>query len=444
MKKFKFSTNKILVIGFFIIILVGATLLNTPFASVNGESVGFLNALFTATSAVCVTGLVVVDTGTYWTTFGKILIIIMIQIGGLGFMSMTTLAAFITGKKISMKERLLLGEASGYSKLTGAVKHSKNIIFMTFSIELIGAFLLSFVFIPEFGFAKGIAYSFFHSISAFCNAGFDLMGNYQSLIKYSGNFIINITIMILIVVGGFGFSSIKDIYDNKFNFKKFSLHTKLVIIVTLVLIVFPAILFFLIEFDNEETIKNLPLGSKIYSSFFQIISPRTAGFNTLDLEKLKNSSKILQIVLMIIGGSPGSTAGGLKTITLAVIFLAVINQIRGNERIEVFNRTISYDILNKSLVILSWCIFLTINGVMIISLTDPSFNFLDVLYEVSSAYATVGSTLGITRSLTSISKIVLIFIMFSGRVGSLTILFALFHRDKKKKYTYIKEDVNVG
>lgn len=440
----KFTASQILVLGFFFIILIGTILLNTPFASSEGNKIGFLDALFTSTSAVCVTGLVVVDTGTYWSIFGKFIIILLIQTGGLGFMSMAALGAFITGKDISIGERMLLGESSGYSRITGVVRYTKSIILITFLIEFIGAIFLSIVFIPEFGLIKGVLFSFFHSISAFCNAGFDLMGGYNSLISYNDNFIVNITIMLLIVLGGFGFYSLKNIYEKKFDFEKYSLHTKLVIIVTTILIIFPAILFFIIEYNNPDTIGNLPLSAKIYSSFFQIISPRTAGFNTLDLAKLRTSSKFLQIILMTIGGSPGSTAGGLKTVTLAVIILAVVNQIRGNENIEVFNRTIGYSILNKALVILSWCIFLIFSGVMIICLTDPNYDFLDVLYEVTSAYATVGSSFGITRELSPVAKCVIIFIMFSGRVGSLTFLYAFFARKNKKRYFYSKEDVNVG
>lgn len=440
----RFTASQILVVGFFLVILTGALLLNTSYAAANGEQIGFLDALFTSTSAVCVTGLVVVDTGTYWSVFGKVIIIALIQIGGLGFMTMATLASFLTGKRISIGERILLSESSGYSRISGVVRYTRSIIFITFTVELIGAFFLSTVFIPEYGIIKGIGYGIFHAISAFCNAGFDLMGSFESLVRYHSNIVLNITIMLLIVIGGFGFASLKNIYENRFKFKKFNLHTKLVVTLTSVLIIFPAILFFLIEKNNMDTLGSMTFIDKIMASFFQVISPRTAGFNTVDLAKLSTSSKFLQVMLMIIGGSPGSTAGGLKTVTFAVIVLAVINQVKGNEKIEAFNRAINYDILNKALVILAWCIFLMSTGVMIICLTDSGFLFIDVLYEVASAYATVGSTLGITRSLSEVGKIVIIFIMFSGRVGTLTILFAFFSKNKAKRYTYSKEDVNVG
>ncbi len=444
MTNIKLTASQKLVIGYFIIIFIGALLLNTPAATNSGEKVGFLNAFFTAASAVCVTGLVVVDTGTFWTGFGHTVILTLIQIGGLGFMSIATMGVIISGKKIDLKERMLMQEASAADKLAGIVKFMKSIVVIAFLVEIIGAVLLSIAFVPEYGIIKGMGHGIFHSISAFCNAGFDLMGNFSSLTKYRDNYIINITVAMLVIIGGFGFSSLKNIQQNKWRFRKYNLHTKLVVIMTVSLIIFPTIVLYLIERNNPETLGSLPFDKQILASFFQVVSPRTAGFNTIDLTAMKNASKFLQVILMIIGGSPASTAGGLKTVTVAIIILAVINQIRGNEKIEVFNRTISYSILNKALIILLWCIFLITTGTLIIALTDNSLSFMEVLFEVASAYATVGLTLGITTKLTAVAKIVLILIMFSSRVGSLTILFALFSNSEPKRYSYPEENVNVG
>ncbi len=444
MTNIKLTASQKLVIGYFIIIFIGALLLNTPVATNSGEKVGFLNAFFTAASAVCVTGLVVVDTGTFWTGFGRGVILALIQIGGLGFMSLATMGAIISGKKIDLKERMLMQEASGADRLAGIVKFMKSIVVIAFLVEIIGAVLLSIAFVPEYGIIKGIGHGIFHSISAFCNAGFDLMGNFSSLTKYRNNYIINITVAMLVIIGGFGFSSLKNIQQNKWRFRKYNLHTKLVVIMTVSLIIFPTMVLYLIERNNPETLGSLPFDKQILASFFQVVSPRTAGFNTIDLAAMKNASKFLQVILMIIGGSPASTAGGLKTVTVAIIILAVINQIKGNEKIEVFNRAISYSILNKALIILLWCIFLITTGTLIITLTDNSLSFMEVLFEVASAYATVGLTLGITTKLTAVAKIVLILIMFSSRVGSLTILFALFSNSEPKRYSYPEENVNVG
>lgn len=438
----KFSNSQILASGFFIIILIGALVLNTKLASANGENIGFLNAFFTATSSVCVTGLIVVDTGTYWSDFGKFIIMLLVQIGGLGFMTLATFGIIFTGKKISLSQRLLIQDSIGSDTLNGVVKMSKNILFLSLIIEFIGAAFLSFVFIPEYGLLKGVWYSIFHSITAFCNAGFDIIGNFSSLTKYYNDIIINFTIMALIILGGLGFSTIFEI-GKKRKFKKFSLHTKIVIITSLTVTIVPTILFFLFEMNNPKTIGNMNFFEKILISLFQVVSPRTAGYNTIDINSMKDSTKFLSIILMFIGGSPASTAGGLKTTTFAVIMISVYSLIKERDNIECFGRTIPYKVLNKALINLIIGFFIVIIGTMIVSYVSD-IDFLTILYEITSAYATVGLTLGVTPSLNNISKILIILIMYIGRVGSLTVLYTFVKTSSPKKYKYPQEEVNIG
>ena len=437
----KFSNSQILASGFFIIILIGALVLNTKLASANGESIGFLNAFFTATSSVCVTGLIVVDTGTYWSDFGKFIIMLLVQIGGLGFMTLATFGIIFTGKKISLSQRLLIQDSIGSDTLNGVVKMSKNILFLSLIIEFIGAAFLSFVFIPEYGLLKGVWYSIFHSITAFCNAGFDIIGNFSSLTKYYNDIIINFTIMALIILG-LGFSTIFEI-GKKRKFKKFSLHTKIVIITSLTVTIVPTILFFLFEMNNPKTIGNMNFFEKMLTSLFQVVSPRTAGYNTIDISSMKDSTKFLSIILMFIGGSPASTAGGLKTTTFAVIMISVYSLIKERDNIECFGRTIPYKVLNKALINLIIGFFIVIIGTMIVSYVSD-IDFLTILYEITSAYATVGLTLGVTPSLNNISKILIILIMYIGRVGSLTVLYTFVKTSSPKKYKYPQEEVNIG
>jgi len=426
----KLQPTQVLVIGFASVILIGALLLNLPIASQNGQSVGFINAIFTATSAVCVTGLSVVDTGTYWTLFGKGIILVLIQIGGLGFMTMATMIAIILGKKISLKERLIIQEALNQYSLAGLVRFSKYILILTFMIEGVGAVLLSFRFIPEYGWSTGIAYSIFHSISAFCNAGFDLIGNGRGLTPYVSDPIVSLTIISLIIIGGIGFSVITDIITNK-KWKKLSFHTKIVVLITGALLTVGFIGFMLLEWSNPNTLGNLNGSNKFLAGFFQSVTTRTAGFNTLDFAAMTNASKILTIMLMFIGGSPASTAGGIKTTTFGVILFMIISIIRGKTETEIFRKKISRDIVNRALAIAIIGIFLIILITMILSITDSQFAFMDVLFETTSAFGTVGLSLGITPELSVLGKILIIFLMFAGRVGILTIAFALARQQHK-------------
>ena len=438
----KLSHSQILAGGFFIIILIGAVILNMGFSSAKGESIGFLDALFTSTSSVCVRGLIVADTGTYWSYFGKFVIMILIQIGGLGFMTIATLGVIISGEKLSYSKKLLIQDSLSSEKTSDIIKFCKKIILVSLFIELVGAICLSIAFVPEFGFVKGICYGIFHSVTAFCNAGFDIMGNFSSLTAYFTNPIVNISIMLLIILGGLGFSTIFDI-NRKRAFKKFRLNTKIILITTAILIVIPTFLFFIFEMNNPKTLGNMNLGEKILASLFQVVSPRTAGYNTIELSQMYDSTKFLTIILMFIGGAPASTAGGLKITTFAIIIISVYCLFKQRSEIEVFGRTIPFKNLNKALVSLVIGFTLIITGTMII-LSNSDFDFLTVLYEVTSAYATVGLTLGITTKLNAVCKITLIILMFMGRVGSLTVLYSFIKTDSKKKYKYPKEEINIA
>ena len=438
----KLSHSQILAGGFFIIILIGAIILNMQFSSSKGENIGFLDALFTATSSVCVTGLIVADTGTYWSNFGKLVIMVLIQIGGLGFMTIGTLGVLISGEKLSYSNKLLIQDSLSHEKTSGIIKFCKRIVLVSLFIEFVGAICLSFAFVPEFGLVKGLWYGIFHSVTAFCNAGFDIMGNFSSLTSYFNNPIVNITIMLLIILGGLGFSTIFDI-NRKRAFKKFRLNTKIILITTAILIVIPTFLFFIFEMNNPKTLGNMNLGEKILASLFQVVSPRTAGYNTIELSQMYDSTKFLTIILMFIGGAPASTAGGLKITTFAIIIISVYCLFKQRSEIEVFGRTIPFKNLNKALVSLVIGFTLIITGTMII-LSNSDFDFLTVLYEVTSAYATVGLTLGITTKLNAVCKITLIILMFMGRVGSLTVLYSFIKTDSKKKYKYPNEEINIG
>lgn len=441
----KFSPTQVLVLGFAITILVGALLLTLPVATSSGNGAGFINAIFTATSAVCVTGLVVVDTGTYWSAFGQSVIIILIQIGGLGFMTMTTLFFLISGKKITIKERLVIQTSLNTNSLEGVVRFTKYVLLFTLVVEGIGVMLLSLKFIPQFGYSKGIVMSIFHSISAFCNAGFDLVGNYQSFTPYANDFIINFTVCLLIIIGGLGFSVINDILKNR-KFKKFTLHTKLVLCISGGLIIIGAFLILCFEFNNSNTMKDLPWYGKIFSAFFQSVTPRTAGFNTLDTSKLTTPSIFLTMLFMFIGGSPGSTAGGVKTTTLGILILTVISVLRGKNDTEIFSKRIVISSIKKALAVVTIALLIICIAIMILSITEDA-SFVEIAFEAISAFGTVGLSMGITSSLSIIGKIIIIFTMFIGRVGPLTIAFAVSQMqsdETKGNYKYPEGNILLG
>ena len=431
----KKEPTQIMVIGYAVIILIGAFLLSMPISTQNRESIGFLDALFTSTSAVCVTGLVAVDTATYWSFFGQLIIITLIQIGGLGFMTMTTLVALIIKKRINLRERLLIQESLNQVDLSGLVKLTRYILLTTILIEGTGALLLSTVFIPQFGFLKGVWYSIFHAISAFCNAGFDLMGAvsgpFSSLTYYVNNFTITITISLLIILGGIGFPVILDVIRNK-KLSKLNLHSKIVIFSSIALISIGMIIILILEYNNPKTLGPLEFGGKLLASLFQSVTLRTAGFNTVDLSLMKESSLFVMIILMFIGASPASTGGGVKTTTVATLILAVKAFILEKQDIEVCQRRISESTVKKSLGIFLIGVIVVAIGTVIICITDPGFNLLDVQFEVVSAIATVGLSIGGSPNLSILGKIFIMLFMFMGRVGSLTIFMALASRGTKK------------
>lgn len=444
-KKLKksFSGVQILTIGFIILILIGSIVLSLPISSVTGEYTNYLDSLFTSTSAVCVTGLVTLNTGAHWSVFGQVVIITLIQIGGLGFMSITAFVAMLLGKKITLKDRLYIQESMNAFEIQGIAKMVKYVVKFTFSVELIGAVLLSFKFIPEYGLRKGIGFSLFHSISAFCNAGFDIIGDGNSMVSQSNSVLLLMVLSLLIIVGGLGFSVIIELWNYK-KVKRLSVHSKIVLSITGGLIVVGAIFIFLLEYKNPETMANMTFIEKITNSVFTSVSPRTAGFNSVPLDKLTNASVLMTIFLMFIGGSPGSTAGGIKTTTFGMVALTLVNVIKGRQDTEVFGRRFSKETIYKSFALFMIGTSIVIIVTMILSITEYGMDFLSVLFEATSAFGTAGLTLGITSSLSVIGKIVIIIGMYIGRVGPLTVALALTHRQKKQGYKYPEGKILIG
>ena len=452
--KFRKSTSKLnpsqmMVVGFAAVILIGAILLSLPIATQTGERTSFLDSLFTATSAVCVTGLVVVDTATHWNFFGQIVIIILIQTGGLGFMTITTLFSLIVKKRINLKERLLIQESLNQIDLSGLVKLTRYILLMTFVIEGIGALILSTVFIPQFGFIRGSWYSIFHAISAFCNAGFDLMGNvtgpYSSLMYYVNNTTITLAISALIILGGLGFPVILDIVKNK-KISKLNMHSKIVLISTSILIVVGMLFILIVEYKNVGTLGKLSLKGKVLASLFQSVTIRTAGFATIDLTILHQATLFIMMIFMFVGASPASTGGGVKTTTIAVLILTVKSFLLGKEDIEVFGRRITSSTVRKSVGIFFVGVLAVLTGILLIVLIEPEFDLLEASFEVVSALATVGLSIGGSSNLTPIGKLLIVIYMFMGRVGLLTIFLALVAKNtvNKQQIRYPEGRIIVG
>lgn len=444
MKIHRTSTFKIITLVFLIIILLGTVLLMLPI-STKEEETSFVNALFTATSATCVTGLIQYDTYTHWTMFGQLVILSMIQIGGIGFMSIAVTLLSVSGKKIGLNSRILMQSSISAPQVGGMVKITKFIIKGTALIEFIGAVLLSVVFIPKYGWAKGIYFSIFHSISAFCNAGFDLMGGketFVSLTAYENNWYLNLVIMLLIIVGGLGFFVWKDLLEHKFQFKNMKLHTKMVISISTVLILGGAILIFLLEF-GESGVEGKSLGVQVLDALFQSVSTRTAGFNTIDLAKMTDASIFVMICLMLVGGSPGSTAGGMKTTTLGVLAISIHATILRKKSEEIFGRRLEEDSLRTAACI--FMIYLMLCGMPALVIAKlEGVSIITALFETASAIGTVGLTLGITPGVGMVSKILLILLMYIGRVGSLTILLAFSSERRKVSSKLPLEKVQIG
>jgi trk system potassium uptake protein TrkH len=437
---FELNPPRVLALGFMTLILVGSILLNLPMASADGNSIGILDALFTSASAVCVTGLIVVNTATHWSMFGKVIILLLIQMGGLGIMTMATMVALIMGKKISFKERLIIKEQLNQDTMSGMVRLILYVLAMTFSIEAVGAALLSFDFIPEYGIAKGIWFSVFHSVSAFCNAGFDITGN--SFMSYTDSPITILTLSALIIAGGTGFGVLNDLAKHR-RWVRLSLHTKLVVTMSLILLLLGTVFFFILEYSNPDTIGQMPFLEKVSAAFFASVVPRTAGFNSIDTAALRESSVFLTIILMFIGGSPGSTAGGVKTATIGVVLMATISIIRGDKDIEIYEKRLNQETVFKSLAIVTVGMGMIVLISFLLTITEGK-NFLDVLFEATSAFATVGLSRGITPELTEIGKIIIIGTMYAGRVGPLTMAYAIGYNKKHKRYRYSEGHISVG
>lgn len=431
---------RILALGFMTIILIGAVFLNLPTASVSGKSIGFIDALFTSASAVCVTGLVVVNTAEHWTVFGQVVILLLIQIGGLGIMTMATIFALVSGKKISLRERLVIKEQLNQESLSGLVKLVKYVVAMTLLIELIGAAVLSYVFVPEFGFKQGIWNSLFHSVSAFCNAGFDITGS--SFMNYNDSTIAIVAICLLVVIGGLGFSVIIDLLRNR-SWERLSLHTRLVLLISSILVVIGTLLILVLEWNNPGTLKDLTLGDKLRAALFAAVVPRTAGFNSIDVGAMMQATAFFTIILMFIGGSPGSTAGGIKTSTVGVVIMGTIAIIKGERDIEIYKKRIPQETVFKSLAIVTVGMGLIIGVSFLLTLTE-SWGFLDTMFEATSAFATVGLSRGLTPNLSNAGKLIIIGTMYAGRVGPLTMAFAFGYNKKHKRYRYSEGHISVG
>ncbi|WP_411680381.1 TrkH family potassium uptake protein [Clostridium thailandense] len=442
-KYFGVNEIQILAIGFIIVIIIGAVLLCLPISSKRSAYTNLIDCIFISTSATCVTGLVTLDTGTYWSYFGQIVILMLIQIGGLGFMSIATLIALLMGRKITLKERLVIQQSLNSFTIQGLVKMSKYLLIFTFGVEAAGAAILATQFVPELGWAKGIYYGIFHSVSAFCNAGIDIIGGFRSLTPYSDNAVILLTISALIVIGGLGFFVWQEIYYFK-NKRKISLHSKLVIISTIFLIVVGTVLMFLFEMDNPKTIGNMQMKGKVLSSIVASVVPRTAGFNSISTADMSGEGIFLTMLLMFIGGSPGSTAGGIKTTTAALLIITVVSVIKGRGDAEVYERRIGKEIVYRALVVTVLGIGVVMIGTIILCMIEKPASLEYILYEVISAFGTVGLTLGLTPHLSVPSKIIVSLIMYAGRIGTLTLALSLAQKTIPGTIKYPEDKILIG
>lgn len=434
------TSFQIIILGFLSVILTGSLLLMLPIAVRSGNGASFSDALFTATSAVCVTGLVIHDTATYWSIFGQSVILLLIQIGGMGIVTVAVSIAVISGRKIGLMQRSTMQEAIAAPNVGGIVRRTKFILNTVIFFELLGTFVLTPVFCRDFGFLKGMWYALFHSVSAFCNAGFDLMGirqPFSSLTSYSVQAVVNITIMTLIVVGGIGFLTWEDIRNNKWHFKKYRMQSKAILTVTSGLILLPAVYFYFFEFSQ------MPFDERVWTSLFQSITPRTAGFNTADLTLMSEVGQMFVIMLMLTGGSPGSTAGGMKTTTLAVLAASALSVFRQKDHAHLFQKRIPDDaIRNAATIFLMYVTLFLFGGIAISGMENVPL--MTALFETASAIGTVGLSLGITPELGIVSHMILIGLMFFGRVGGLTLIFAAMTRTGTAVSNYPQEKITVG
>ncbi len=440
----------VLPLGFIAVILTGALLLMLPFSSKNGTSLSIIDALFTATSATCVTGLVVADTGTYFSIFGQVVILLLIQLGGLGLMTISMILFSLTGKRISLHDRMSMAEGLGESRLQGIVRLTRGALLVTGLFELAGAIFLSFRFVPQYGFARGIWFSVFHSVSAFCNAGFDLIGGYRSFTGYSHDPYMMFVLMGLIIAGGLGFGVILNMRHTR-DFRRLRLHSKLVLTGTVFLILFGTLAFLWIEYENPKTIGNMNLFEKIINSMFQSVTLRTAGFNTIDQISLQDASKGVGILFMLIGGGPAGTAGGLKITTVFTLLLAARAYIRGQFETEAFGRTIPLEQIRRALTITLLGGLFLLGMAMMLSFSEQdmpagSMGLLNQLFEATSAFCTVGLSTGVTLATTKVTRVMLILLMYAGRVGIVTVAVSLVESTTKKETVlhYPQEDILIG
>lgn len=440
----RLSRTQTIALGFFIIICIGTLLLMLPISARNGQATEFHDALFTATSATCVTGLVVADTYQHWNMFGQAVILILIQIGGLGFITMGMFFSIFLKRKIGLKERNLIQESVNGLQIAGVVRLVKRIVPGALLLEGIGAVILAVRFIPRMGFENAVWNGIFHSVSAFCNGGFDLMGRYEeysSLVYYYDDIVVNVTIMLLIIIGGIGFIVWDDIIKNKWHVRKYLLHTKIVLSVTGILILGGALLFFL--FEQNNLLADMSPKGQILSSLFGSVTARTAGFNTTDTGAYSAATRLLTVVLMFIGGSPGSTAGGIKTTTTVVLILLVISNLRNKPELNIFGRRLDEDVVKKASTVFLINLSLAIVSVIAICAMQP-FAMDDVLFEVGSAIGTVGMTTGITRDLTIASRYIIILLMYCGRIGSMSFALSFLEKKKRAAVRLPRERITIG
>lgn len=452
----KLNTAQIITLGFAGVIFIGGIILWLPFCTAAGETTSFIDALFTATTCVCVTGLVTVTTATHWTIFGKVIILILIQTGGLGLITIANIIFISLRKKISMRERRMIQESYNLDQMSGLVKVVKKVVLCVLGAEAIGAFFYSFCFVPQFGWAKGLAQSVFTAVSAFCNAGVDLLGE-NSLAPYVEDPLVNFTTIGLVIVSGLGFVVWWDLWDKikkiwkrqmpvRRMFKTLRVHSKIVLTMTAILVLGGTFLIYIFEYGNSASMGNLPAGSKVMASLFQSVTTRTAGFFTIDQAKFTNATVVLCLFLMFIGGSPMGTAGGVKTTTIAVMILTISANLRGKKDVEVFNRKIRSSYIRSAVVVTGMGFMTLLIMTILLAAVTPDAGLADILYETTSAAATVGLSRGLTSRLTTVGKVIIIITMYLGRIGPLTLGTAVTVRGQKRKETtrLAEEDIMIG
>ncbi len=452
-KQFKYNSVRVIMFGFLGAILIGTLLLLLPFSTAPGQVTRPIDALFTAATSICVTGLVTVDTFSHWSLFGKVVILILIQLGGFGVITLYSMIILILGRSFTLRTQMLIQDYYNLDSLSGLIRFLKRVIIATLAVEGIGALLYAFRFIPQFGWPSGIFFSIFHSVSAFCNAGIDILGP-DSLVPYQTDVYINVVTMTLIVLGGLGYIVWFDFYDK---FKAFSSivgkrnvrlklneMSRLVIKLTSILIVSGAVLVFLLEHDNPDTIGNLPLGNQILASIFQSVTFRTAGFATIPQGNLRPATCMIGLLYMFIGGSPVGTAGGVKTVTFYILFANVLSFIRGQEETVCYGKRIRSSIINKATAVITVSLAITFTCLTALLITDD-LPIISASYEIFSATATVGLSRGITSSLSDAGKLIVIFAMYAGRIGPISMaLFFTPHSYSKRKVRHAPGHFTVG